>query len=179
MSREVIVFIGPPGAGKGTQAELLTQRVGGVHLSSGAILRDHASSRVLGEMRQGELVREPEVDELLAQALEGAPQDKPWILDGFVRLAQDEVWLEESLATLGRHIDRIILLDISEEESERRVSQRGRSDDAVEALKERWDEYRHQTIPVIAGLEERGLLQKVNGVGSVAAVADQVAEVLV
>jgi adenylate kinase family enzyme len=75
VAKDVIILIGPPGAGKGTQAQLLAKRLGGVHLSSGQILRDRASSKVLEEMREGEIVTEPEVDQILAKALEEAPAD--------------------------------------------------------------------------------------------------------
>lgn len=178
MSREVIVLIGPPGAGKGTQADILAEQLGGVHLSSGQILRRGASSKVLAEMQGGALVREPEVDRLLARALEDAPQDKLWILDGFIRLPQDERWLEGELAKLGRSIGLIILLDVPRDESHRRNARRGRSDDAEVSQEERWQEYLDQTIPVIYGFEQRGLLVKVNGVGTVDDVAGRVAGAL-
>lgn len=176
MSREVIVLLGPPGAGKGTQAELLAKRLHGVHLSSGQILRDRASGQVRQEMSHGELVHEPEVDQILNQALLEAPPDQPWILDGFIRLSQDAQWLQSALRAVGRQIDHLVLLDIPQNESAERTGQRGRSDDAPESLEERWQEYQEETRPVEAEFARLGVLTRVNGVGTVEEVAARIQE---
>ena len=178
MAKSVIVLIGPPGAGKGTQAQLLARKLAGVHLSSGEILRQNASTEVLEEMREGELVREPEVDQILAQALADAPADAPWILDGFIRLPQDEAWLLDELGKLGRKIDHVILLEVPETESSDRTAKRGRVDDAGSSLQERWQEYRDTTLRVVDDLDRRGLVAHVNGVGTVEEVAARINEAL-
>lgn len=147
-----IIFIGPPGSGKGTQAELLATSLGAIHLSSGQVLRDHASLEVKQEMKRGELVRESEVDDILQKSLMSARTDTIWILDGYLRLPQDRIWLETLLGKLGRKIDLVIIIDVPENVCRKRVLSRGRADDTVVAWGERWDEFKTVTEPVIEGL---------------------------
>lgn len=149
---KTIILIGPPGSGKGTQAELLASSMGAVHLSSGQFLRDHASERIKREMERGELVREPEVDELLEQSLRQAPLDSTWILDGYVRLPQDKTWLENVLDRLDRIIDMVVVIDVAEEVCRARVMARGRDDDTEAAWDERWNEFETVTQPIIHSL---------------------------
>jgi adenylate kinase len=150
--KQTIVVIGPPGSGKGTQAELLSKALGAVHLSSGEVLREHASAAVQAEMKRGELVREAEVDAILQTSLQEANAGSIWILDGYIRLAQDRDWLETSLKKLGRKIDLVIIFEAPEVTCRERVLGRGRTDDTVAAWSERWDEFVSVTIPVINSL---------------------------
>ncbi|MEO7617844.1 MAG: nucleoside monophosphate kinase, partial [Candidatus Saccharibacteria bacterium] len=150
--KHTIVVIGPPGSGKGTQAELLSHALGAVHLSSGQVLREHASAAVQAEMKRGELVRETEVDVILETSLQEANPGSIWILDGYIRLAQDRDWLEASLKKLGRKIDLVIIFEASETTCRERVLGRGRTDDTVAAWGERWNEFVGTTIPVINSL---------------------------
>lgn len=147
-----IILVGPPGSGKGTQAELLASSLNAIHLSSGQVLRDHASPEVQQEMKRGEIVQESEVDEILQQSLMSAPADRVWILDGFLRLPKDRTWLEASLEKLGRSIDLVIIIDVSEAICRERVLSRGRADDTADAWNERWSEFETLTKPVIENL---------------------------
>lgn len=174
----VIVLAGPPGCGKGTQAELLAKWLGGTHLSSGDVLRLHSSKRVQTEMQQGELVTEPEVDDILEASLEAAPEDQPWVLDGYIRLAKDLDWLKRCLSRLGRQITDVILLNIPEEASQQRVAIRKREDDKPEVIRARWQEYREKTLPVLHDLAATRRLVEVNGMGSVGEVMKRVEEAL-
>ena len=178
MASPVIVLIGRPGAGKGTQAELLARSNGWVHLSSGQILRQHAPAPVLAEMRQGQLVEEPVVEQLLEQALEQAPKNRPWVLDGFVRLEQDEAWLEGCLAKLGRQLTGVILLDLTEAQSNARLALRGRSDDNTAAVAERHREYEGETLPVVERYRAAGILKTIDATGTPEQVAARVQEAL-
>lgn len=149
---KTIILIGPPGSGKGTQAELLASSLGAVHLSSGQFLREHAPERIKREMERGELVREAEVDRLLEQSLREAPVDATWILDGYIRLPQDKSWLLAVLDSLDRLIDMVVVMDVAEDVCRARVLARGREDDTAEAWDERWDEFETVTQPIIDSL---------------------------
>lgn len=153
-SIKTIIMIGPPGSGKGTQAELLATELNAIHLSSGQVLRQQASVGVQDEMEAGKLVQEGEVDRILEASLRSAPAMQVWILDGYIRLEQDKVWLERVLAELGRAIDVVIVLDVAEEVCRERVLSRGRDDDTDEAWEVRWREFERITMPVIASLGE-------------------------
>ena len=150
--KQTIVVVGPPGSGKGTKAELLSKALGAVHLSSGQVLRQHAPASIQAEMKRGELVRETEVDDILETSLEQANADAIWILDGYIRLAQDRDWLEASLKKLKRKIDLVIIFEAPEATCRERVMGRGRTDDTISAFGERWNEYASITIPVINSL---------------------------
>ena len=154
MAVKTLLVIGPPGSGKGTQAELLAKTLAAVHLSSGQVLRDHASPKVRHEMEQGELVDEPEVEQILEQSLVAAPAESTWILDGFVRLPEDREWLEGALMKLGRSLDFVIIIDVPENICRERVMGRGRSDDTATAWQERWSEFEEVTLPVIESLTQ-------------------------
>ena len=149
---KTIVLIGAPGSGKGTQADLLASAVGAVHLSSGQVLRDNAPKEILAEMKQGQLVTESAVDTILEASLQAANTEAIWILDGFIRLTQDRVWLENCLQELDRKIDVVIIIDTPEEVCKSRVLSRGRTDDTESAWTKRWKEYEATTIPVIDSL---------------------------
>ena len=175
--KQTFILIGPPGSGKGTQAELLADSLRAVHLSSGQVLRDHASLAVKSEMERGELVREKEVDIILESSLKSASEDAIWILDGYIRLAQDKAWLEASLARVGRSIDMVIIIDVSESLCRERVMSRGRADDTAEAWTERWAEFETITMPVIKSLERLPHIH-IDGSGDTQTINDQIISAL-
>jgi len=114
----IIVFLGPPGAGKGTQAKLLSQRMGFLHLSTGDLLREAVKSQtLLGKkakeyMDRGELVP----DELIVQLIEETmPKDGNVILDGFPRTVNQALALEEMLRVKGEKISKVLFFDVPDE----------------------------------------------------------------
>lgn len=151
--KATIVIIGPPGSGKGTQADLLAESIGAIHLSSGQVLRDHASEKVKSEMDRGELVHEKEVQSILENSLVVSPENATWILDGYLRLKRDKSWLEDTLEKLDRSINLVVIIDTPEEVCKSRVLARGRDDDTASAWTERWKEYESMTRPVIESLK--------------------------
>ena len=114
----ILVFLGPPGAGKGTQAKLLSQRMGFIHLSTGDLLREAVKNQTpLGKkakeyMDRGELVP----DELIVQLIEETmPKDGNVILDGFPRTVNQALALEEMLKGKGEKISKVLFFDVPDE----------------------------------------------------------------
>ncbi|MFS8859178.1 adenylate kinase [Synechococcus sp. H60.4] len=168
-----LIFLGPPGAGKGTQAERLAAIYHTPKISTGDLLRAEVKAQTpLGcqakvYMDAGELVP----DEVLIGMVKGQLQHSPaqgWILDGFPRtLAQAEA-LEELLRELGQDYDHVLNLEVPDEVVVARLlargKEQGRSDDADEAvILKRLQVYREQTAPLIDFYEARGRLRRIDG----------------
>lgn len=172
-----IVLLGPPGSGKGTQAALLHDQLGLVHISTGVLLRDavgrgtELGRKAKGYMDAGELVPDDLVLDLLEQRLGRDDVSSGFILDGYPRnLAQVEA-LENVLDRIGQPVDIAITVAVDEGEIVERLSKRaieeGRSDDTEEVIRNRMRVYDGQTAPVAQHYAARGQLRKVNGMGEI------------
>jgi adenylate kinase len=181
-----LVFMGPPGVGKGTQAKRLADRHGWIQLSTGDLFRDHLKRDTkLGSLAQsfmdkGEYVPDDVTIEMVKHFIDGLPADARVMFDGFPRtVAQAEV-LDALLAERGRQIGRVLLLEVPREELVRRIIARsreeGRADDTPAVIARRFDVYKEQTEPVIAHYEGKGLVRHVNGVGDIDAVTTRLDE---
>jgi adenylate kinase len=168
-----IVFIGPPGAGKGTQAQLLVDGYRLAHLSTGDMLRAaRAAQTELGKkadqyMSAGALVPDELIIALIAERLARPDCQAGYLLDGFPRtLAQAEA-LDDMLDRSGTPLDAVLELRVPEEELFRRLAGRGRADDNPEVIRQRLVAYREQTAPLLDYYARRGLLRSVDGLGTV------------
>jgi adenylate kinase len=185
MSKQRLLFLGPPGAGKGTQAQQLAERRGLLHLSTGDLLRAEVSAgSELGRqaeavMARGELVSDSLVlaivrsrlQGLSAAASRGEATAQGWLLDGFPRnLAQAEA-LGALLDELAQPIELVVLMEVHDALLIQRLLGRGRADDNEAVIRHRLEVYREQTAPLIAYYRQRGLLTAVEAEGSVEAVA--------
>ena len=170
--------MGPPGAGKGTQGELLARHLGVPRLSTGEMLREARSKRtVLGRRAQaymdaGDLVPDEVVLGLVAEALDGPEPRKGFILDGFPRTIAQAEGLGEILKERGTPLDAVILLQVPEEELVRRLTGRSadedRTDDDPDTVRRRLNVYAAETEPVVRWYEDRGVpLIEADGVGSI------------
>ena len=173
MAALAIIVMGPPGAGKGTQSRLLAERLGGVHLSSGQLLRESHDPELMAVMAAGDLVDSTHVERVLADKLRQVPADQVMVLDGFVRMMGDVGWLERELRELNRPIAAVINLKIDQTESMVRTSKRGRVDDNPKAQTERWDLYQRE-LPVLDHYRKQALLHEVDGIGTVETVAARI-----
>ncbi len=172
-----LIFMGPPGVGKGTQAKLLTDRQGWVQLSTGDLFRDHIRrGSALGKMAQGfmdkgEYVPDDVTVGMVREFIAALPRDARVMFDGFPRTVAQAEALAALLAERGRAIGRVVLMDVPRDELTRRILARsraeGRADDGLEVLSKRFDVYERQTQPVIAHYERQGVVRRVNGQGSV------------
>jgi adenylate kinase len=149
LSPHQVIVLGPPGAGKGTQAARLAECLGLVHISPGEILRREipadsvTGQRLRAIMATGELVPDELIDGFVRDRLEALPPEQGFVLDGYPRTAAEAHSLRELLARLGRLEPRpvVVWLEVPREELVRRLRRRqeleGRADDAEEALARR------------------------------------------
>lgn len=177
--KQRLLFLGPPGAGKGTQAQLLAQSQGLMHLSTGDLLRAEVQAgSELGRqaeavMARGELVS----DELVLAIVRSRLQQGSggWLLDGFPRnLAQAEA-LDTLLQELGQPIELVVLMELDDAVLIQRLLSRGRSDDNEQVIRHRLEVYREQTAPLISHYRDLGLLQAVEAAGTVEEIASRIA----
>ena len=178
-----VVFLGPPGVGKGTQAKLLCEERGWEHLSTGELLRDAVARETqLGvaareTMDSGELVGDRLMLGLIEECLNGL--DKPGVLfDGFPRTLAQAEGLDELLDSRGESICAALLLVADEAELLKRLLARGRADDTADTVKTRLGVYREKTAPLIGYYRDAGKLHEVNGVGEIPAIHDRITRVL-
>lgn len=179
-----IVLFGPPGAGKGTQAKTLVAERGWVQLSTGDMLRaaiaagSDLGKRVKDIMDRGDLVSDAIVIELIEERLPEAETAGGAIFDGFPRTVAQAEALDQLLAGRGTKIDKVVRLVVDQAElvsrMEKRAAEEGRSDDTVEAFKNRLDTYNAQTAPLIPYYEAQNKLADVDGMGGIKDVAARI-----
>jgi adenylate kinase len=184
--KQRLLFLGPPGAGKGTQAQNLAAERGLLHLSTGDLLRaEVAAGSELGKeaeavMARGELVSDALVLAIVRSRLEAqaAAGGTGWLLDGFPRnLAQAEA-LGSLLSELGQEIELVVLMELDDGVLLQRLLSRGRDDDNEAVIRHRLDVYREQTAPLIAYYRSLALLQAVEADGTVEEIAARIGNLI-
>ena len=188
MSARRLLLLGPPGAGKGTQAQLLVDRLGIPQISTGDMLRaavatgSEVGKRAKSFMDAGKLVPDEVVIGVAEQRLGQPDAKKGFILDGFPRTAAQADVLDRMLPVLGVSLERCISLKVDEEELVKRLLNRarieGRSDDNEQTIRTRMQVYKENTAPLIAYYGGRGVLVEVDGEGSVEDVAKRIEQAL-
>ena len=170
-----LVLLGPPGAGKGTQAVALCKAKGLLHLSTGDLLRAAVAAgtevgrRAKSFMDKGELVPDEVVFALLREKLHGPEASRGFLLDGFPRNVAQARTLEKELGARG--LTRVVHLRLDDEEVVQRLKKRGRPDDTEPVIRNRLKVYRAETQPLIQLYERQGLLVTIHADGSVDDVA--------
>ena len=172
----VLVLLGPPGSGKGTQSAKLADYLGVVHISTGEILRQAIEDATdLGQqaaayMENGQLVPSPLVINLVAERLSEPDCQVACLLDGFPRSVDQAQALDQQLGAQGAKLELVLSLSVPREELERRMLERsrkeGRSDDTPVTISKRFDVYQTTTEPLISYYQEKGLLHSIDGMGS-------------
>ena len=179
-----LIFLGPPGAGKGTQAKLLADLLEIPHISTGDILRSAiAQATPLGQkaksyMEKGELVPDELLLDLVCDRLKQPDAHKGWILDGFPRNVSQAAFLEKLLQELNQTFDYAVNLDVPDEVLISRLLGRGRHDDNEQTVRRRLEVYRNETEPLIGFYRERSSLKIINGDRSVEEVTQSLQQVV-
>jgi adenylate kinase len=176
-----VALLGPPGSGKGTQAERLRERRGFVSLATGDLLREARlegtglGRRASQYMDRGDLVPDELIVAMVRDAI-ARLDAKPILLDGFPRTVAQADALADALEARGRRLTAAVLVDVPDDVVVERISGRrqGRADDRPETVRERLRVYHRATEPLIAYYDERGLLRRVDGSRDADAVAEGV-----
>lgn len=172
-----LIFVGPPGAGKGTQSKFLADSHKIPHISTGDILREAVAEKTSlgvkaqGYMDRGELVPDQLVIDLIRERLGKPDAQLGWILDGFPRNVAQAEFLDVLLDELNQGCDRVINFDVPDEVLVTRMLSRGRKDDNEETIRRRLEVYREQTEPLIHYYESREKLVTIDGNRSMEEVA--------
>jgi adenylate kinase len=172
-----LLFVGPPGAGKGTQAARVAEELGIAHVSTGDMFRalDESSDlgrRVKAIMESGAYVSDDIVIEMLEARIAEDDARDGYILDGFPRTVAQAEALDEFLG--GDGLDAVVLFEIDTDEVVHRMLERGRADDTEETIRTRLEVYSEQTEPLIGRYDERGLVRRVDAEGDIADITKRV-----
>ena len=183
-----LLLIGPPGAGKGTQASKLSEVFGIPAISTGDIFRENVKNQTpLGleaksYMDKGEYVPNDLTNKLVRDRLQNPDCVNGFLLDGYPRTADQVQELDSILKETNSKLDAVVQLTADSEEVVRRLAKRaieqGRSDDTEEVLRNRLSVYEEQTAPLISVYESRGLLVKVDGLGEISEVTKRITQAL-
>jgi adenylate kinase len=179
-----LILFGPPGAGKGTQAAAISEKLSVPHIATGDILRENVRNetelgvRAKQYMDQGDLVPDKVVIAMVEERIKRDDAANGFLLDGYPRTVAQAEALDDTLAVDGKAIDAVIRLLVDDDELVsrllRRAQEQGRSDDTREVIENRLAVYRNETEPLVDLYRERGLLREVEGTGPVAEVRQRI-----
>jgi adenylate kinase len=181
-----LLIVGPPGAGKGTQAARIAEALGVPAVSTGDIFRRNIKEqtelgkRVTAILDAGEYVPDELTNELVDDRLAQDDAAEGYLLDGYPRTAGQVEYLDGVNLRRGEQLDAVIRLVADTDEVVRRLaaraSEQGRSDDTEEVMRHRLEVYERETAPLIAIFEERGLVVEIDGIGAVDQVTERILE---
>jgi len=183
----VLIFLGPPGAGKGTQAARVAERLGLKKISTGDILRAHVregtelGKKVAPIMERGDLVPDELILAIIREELKKLPTPRV-IFDGFPRTRAQAEALDALLDELGLRLNAVVLLEVPTDELVRRLLRRareeGRADDNEETIRRRLEVYARETEPLVDYYARKGVLFTLQGTGPVDEITECILKVV-
>ena len=183
-----LLIVGPQGSGKGTQGVLVAEAFGIPVVSTGDIFRANIKAgtelgqQVTAIMEAGDLVPDELTSAIVRDRLSQDDAANGFLLDGYPRNTAQVAHLDEFLGERGETLVAVILLDVPREESLERLRLRaieqGRADDTAEAIAKRLDIYEQETAPIIEVYAERGIVDRIDGVGSLEAITERIGAAL-
>jgi adenylate kinase len=183
-----LVLMGPPGAGKGTQAVVVSGMLGVPHISTGDIFRSNVTHGTpLGieakrYMDAGEYVPDGVTNSMVRDRLSWDDCRPGFLLDGYPRTVEQVGELSAMLSSAGQHLDHVLELTVDVDEVVgrlvKRAAEQGRSDDSEDVIRRRLEVYFEQTAPLTAMYEAQGLLLRVDGLGTIECVTDRIVAAL-
>lgn len=175
----MILFFGPQGSGKGTQAELLSKKYNWPCLSVGDLLRNSDDPEIHKCQQQGALVSNDKVNEVLVKAIDEHKIDDNFILDGYPRQIEQAEWLIGECQKHKISIDAVIVFDVEKSELLKRMALRGRHDDTPESIEKRLSIYYQESLKVLDYMEQNNVkVCHVDGLGAVEDIHDRVISVV-
>jgi len=183
-----LILMGPPGAGKGTQAKFVAEHFGIPAVSTGDIFRANVSEGTeLGleakrYMDAGEYVPDEVTNRMVRNRIDEPDAEPGFLLDGYPRTLSQVEELDGMIEYTGHRLDAVVVLTVDEDEIVQRLLQRaqveGRADDTEDVIRRRQEVYAEQTEPLIGVYRDRGLLVEVDGMGEVADVTQRIFDAL-
>ena len=179
-----VIFLGPPGSGKGTQSKLLCERNGLVYIGTGDMLRQAILTRTpLGERARpfvecGHLVPDDLVNELIAERLRQPDRPRCFVIDGYPRTQPQAVALDSVLEQLGLGLTAVLVMRVDDEEIVRRLGGRQRDDDKAEMVRSRLAIFHRETAAIAAHYAPRRILHEVKGTGEIEVVYNSITKIL-
>lgn len=183
-----LIILGPPGAGKGTQADSIAQRYGIPHISTGDIFRDNIhretplGKQVQGILAAGGYVTDEVTNQIVADRLGEQDAREGFLLDGYPRTVVQVEALDSFLAACGHALDAVLELQVDEQELVTRLVKRaetgGRTDDTEDVIRDRQHIYQEETAPLVAIYTQRKLVLKIDGMGALEEVTARINEAL-
>ncbi len=188
MSKSRLLIVGPPGAGKGTQAAILAERLNIPAISTGDIFRANIKEQtdlglqVKAIVDSGSYVPDELTNRIVADRLGWDDAVDGFLLDGYPRTPEQVVELDRILSASKHRLDAVVLLEadanVVVQRLLKRAQEQGRSDDTEEVIRHRQDVYTEQTAPLIATYDARKLVVRVDGLGTVEEVSGRIADAL-
>ncbi len=183
-----VILMGPPGAGKGTQAKFVADRISIPAISTGDIFRSNVTEgtelgrKAQSYMEAGEYVPDELTNLMVRNRIDEDDADKGFLLDGYPRTVAQVEELDGMIKHTGHALDAVVVLSVDEEELVQRLLQRatveGRADDTEDVVRRRQEVYHEQTAPLIDVYRDRGLLIEVDGMGEVDEVTQRIFDAL-